>query len=427
MRPAAIAALVVAALVAVAALGPARAQVLGPGPSTTTTTPPPDGSTTTTSAPPSTLLPGTTTTTTAPPPSEGQTGPPPSNPAPPPAGEGGGDGVVPPGTPQVVPPGFQGLINSVKRSRANNTSKLLMAIQPLIDAGLSEEEAIAIGFGRFPVAGQANFSHDWWFPRFTPVFHLHEGTDIFAAAGTPVRSPAAGVLRQANGPVGGLAAYVTADDGSYYYMAHLAGYPPDQQTGQRVEVGDIVGFNGDSGNAQGGSPHVHFEVHPAPTKTVTTGRGKNKVTKVVTTPVRPGAVLPPADPKPYLDLWINEAIANVPNLLAELEANKPRVIVATGLTRQFADGRGGVFAAPTTPSRDQLLWASSASPSGGALQLAQAEAATAAQSLDWKLLARRAAGRADEWARADENATAAAALVTPAALRRFLEWETGQR
>ncbi|MEY2478855.1 MAG: hypothetical protein QOG87_4170 [Actinomycetota bacterium] len=414
MRPAAIAALVVAVLVAVGTLGSARAQVFEPGPTTTTT---PDSTTTT--SPPNTLLPGPTTTTTEPPAEEP---PPASGPAAPPTGEGGGDGVVPPGTPQVVPPGFQAQINSVKRSRANNTTKLLAALQPLIDAGLSQEEAIALGFGRFPVAGQANFSHDWWFPRFTPTFHLHEGTDIFAAAGTPVRSPADGVLRQANGPVGGLAAYVTADDGTYYYLAHLAGYPPDQQTGQRVKVGDIVGFNGDSGNAQGGSPHVHFEIHPAPTRTVTTGKGKNKVTNVVTVPVRPGTVLPPVDPKAYLDQWILEAMANVPNLLADLEANRPRVIVATGLTRQFADGRGGVFSAPTTPSRDQLLWASSASPSGGALQLAQAEAATAAQSLDWNLLARRAAGRADEWARANQSATSAAALVTPGPLRRFLEW-----
>jgi murein DD-endopeptidase MepM/ murein hydrolase activator NlpD len=419
MRPAAIAALVVAVLVAVGALGPARAQVFDPGQATTTTAPP---ASTTTTSPPNTLFPPPpTTTTTEPPPAEEEP-PPAPGPLAPPSGEGGGDGVVPPGTPQVVPPGFQAQINSVRRSRANNTSKLLIALQPLMDAGLTEEEAIAVGFGRFPVAGQANFSHDWWYPRFTPAFHLHEGTDIFAAAGTPVRSPADGVLKQANGPVGGLASYVTADDGTYYYMAHLAGYPPEQKTGDRVKVGDIVGFNGDSGNAQGGSPHVHFEIHPAPTKKVTTGTGKNKVTKLVTTPVRPGTVLPPVDPKAYLDQWITEAIANVPAILAELEANKPRVIVATGLTRQFADGRGGVFSAPTTPSRDQLLWASSASPSGGALQLAQAEAANAAQSLDWNLLSRRAAGEAGAWARADEGARSAAALLTPGPLRRFLEW-----
>jgi hypothetical protein len=330
--------------------------------------------------------------------------------------------VVPPGTPQVIPPGYQALINSVKRSRANNTIKLLAALQPLIDAGLTEEEAIAVGFGRFPVGGEAKFTDDWWYPRFTPVFHLHEGTDIFGAAGTPVRAPADGVLKQSNGAVGGLASYVTADDGTYYYMAHLAGYPPDQKTGQRVKTGDVVGYLGDSGNAQGGAPHVHFEVHPPPSRIVTTGKGKNKVSKVVVTPVRPGTVLPPTDPKPYLDQWINEAMANVPALLAELEANKPRVIVATGLTRRFADGRGGVFASPTTPSRDQLLWASSASPSGGALQLAQAEAAVAAQSLDWNLLSRRAAGEMGQWERASAGAESAAALLTPEPLRRFLGW-----
>jgi murein DD-endopeptidase MepM/ murein hydrolase activator NlpD len=419
MRPTAIAALVVAALMAVGTLTQARAQMFDPGQSTTTTTP---SDPTTTTSPPNTLFPPPSTTTTTPPPAEEEPPPPPTNPVAPPSGEGGGDGVVPPGTPQVVPPGFQELINSVKRSRANNTSKLIAALQPLVDAGLTQDEAIAVGFGRFPVGGQANFSDDWWYPRFTPVFHLHEGTDIFAPAGTPVRSPADGVLKQSNGAVGGLASYVTADDGTYYYMAHLAGYPPEQKTGDRVKVGDVVGFNGDSGNAQGGAPHVHFEVHPAPTRKVTTGTGKNKVTKLVTAPVRPGTVLAPVDPKAFLDQWITEAIANVPTLLAELEANKPRVIVATGLTRQFADGRGGVFAAPTTPSRDQLLWASSASPSGGALQLAQAEAAAAAQSLDWNLLSRQAAGQAGAWARADASATSAAALLTPGPLRRFLEW-----
>jgi len=40
---------------------------------------------------------------------------------------------------------------------------------------------VALGFGRFPVGGPATFSDDWWTPRFTPTFHLHQGNDIFAA------------------------------------------------------------------------------------------------------------------------------------------------------------------------------------------------------------------------------------------------------
>lgn len=415
-RPAPLAALIAVAVLAGALTG-ARAQVFDPNPTTTTTAPPASGDTTTTTAPPPTVLPGPTTTTTAP--RDWRRDP---DPLPQPGQVGGGDAPVPPGTPQVVPPEYQALINSVKRTRANNTSKLLAALQPLIDAGLSEQEAVALGFGRFPVGGLANFGDDWWYPRFTPVFHLHEGTDIFAPRGTPVRSPADGVLRQATGGAGEITAYVTAADGSYYYLAHMEGYPPDQVSGQQVKTGDVIGYVGDSGNAQGSSPHVHFEVHPAPTKTVTTGRGKNRVSTLVTTPVRPGTALPAVNPKPHLDQWILDAMANVPALLAELEANQPRVIVATSMTRRFADGRGGVFAAPTTPSRDQLLWASSASPSGGALQLAQAEAAVASQSLDWVRLSRRAAGEAGLWAAADARAAAAAGLVTPAPLRRFLGW-----
>jgi murein DD-endopeptidase MepM/ murein hydrolase activator NlpD len=420
-RPLALAALVVAAMVTAGVVTAARAQVFDPNP-TTTTAPPTGDSTTTTSAPPSTLLPEqpTTTTTTAPP-AGGGTEPAPAPTAP---GEGGGDGVVPPGTSQVVPPEFQAMINSVKRSKANGTAKLLTALQPLIDEGLSQDEAIALGFGQFPVAGLVNFTDDWWYPRFVPTFHLHEGTDIFGAAGTPVRAPDDGVLKQTDGAVGGMASYVYAADGTYYYMAHLSAWVPGQVNGQHVKRGEVVGYLGDSGDAKGGSPHVHFEVHPAPTKTLTTGRGKAKVTKVVPVAVRPGTALPATDPKPYLDQWLADALANVPNLLAGLEANRPRVIVATGLTRRFADGRGGVFAAPTTPSRDQLLWASSASPSGGALQLAQAEAAVTAQSLDWSRISQESAGATGAWARADERAKAAAALVTPGPLRRFLGWGT---
>jgi murein DD-endopeptidase MepM/ murein hydrolase activator NlpD len=412
-----VAALVLLALVGAGVLTGAGAQVATPGDTTTTTGPPAE--TTTTTSPPPTLFPGPTTTTTAPPATPDET-PPSSS-----GGQEGGDAPAPPGTPQVIPPGFQALINSVKRSKANNTGKLLAAIQPLVEAGLSQDEAIAAAFGRFPVAGYANFVDDWWYPRFFPTFHLHEGTDVFAAYGTPVRAPADGVLRQSNGPVGGLATYVTTDDGTYFYMAHLSAYPPGQTAGQRVKVGDIVGFVGDSGDAKGGAAHVHFEVHPAPTRTITTGRGKNKVTRVETRAVRPGTVLPATDPKPYLDQWIVDALANIPNLLGQLEANRPRIILATGLTRRFGDGRGGVFAAPTSPSRDQILWASSASPSGGTLQLAQAEAAQAAQGLNWEVLARRAAAKTEEWRQADAGARAAAVLITPRSLVSFLGWDRG--
>jgi hypothetical protein len=229
------------------------------------------------------------------------------------------------------------------------------------------------------------------------------------------------VLRQANGPVGGLASYVTMDDGTYFYMAHLSGYPEGQVTGQRVKTGDIVGFVGDSGNAKGGAPHLHFEIHAAPTKEVTKGRGKNKVTEIVTRPVRPGTILPPTNPKPYLDRWIADAILQVPAVLAQFEANRPRAVIATGLTRQFGEG-GGQFSFRSTPPKEQLLWATSVSPSGGALQLAQAEAAEAARDVDWAVLARRVQARQQAWQQADRQARAGLALVAPGPLVELLGW-----
>ena len=129
-----------------------------------------------------------------------------------------------PGAPMVVPPEYWPLINSVKRSKPNSTVALLAALRPWSTIGLTQDQVVRLGFGRFPVAGPATFSDDWWMPRFTPVFHLHQGNDIFAAEGTPVRAPADGVLRQSSEAVGGLSDYLTLPDGTYFYMAHLSAF-----------------------------------------------------------------------------------------------------------------------------------------------------------------------------------------------------------
>ena len=51
------------------------------------------------------------------------------------------------------------------------------------------------------------------------------------------------------------------DDGSTrYYYAHLDGYAQGLREGQRVERGEIIGYVGDTGNAQPGDYHLHFAV-----------------------------------------------------------------------------------------------------------------------------------------------------------------------
>lgn len=305
---------------------------------------------------------------------------------------GSGGTSVDAAPPRTIPPEFQKMMNSFRRSKPNNTTALLAALTPLEDLGLTTAEAIAQGFGRFPIAGYATFVDDWWFPRFTPTFHPHQGTDIFAARDTPVRSPVDGVLEQRIGAVGGNSAYIRQPDGTYFYMAHMSGYVTGQATGQTVKVGEVVGYVGNSGNAAGGPTHVHLQIHP---------RGG-----------------PPVNPKPYLDQFVADALDAVPSLIATREVGRPRALLTTGLTRRLTEGRSA-FAAPGSPPRSDLLWASSASP-GGALALAEAEVSAVARGVDWEELARDRQDQRLAWAAADRRAQALLGPLTPPALAEYL-------
>lgn len=326
--------------------------------------------------------------------------------------------AVPPGplAAGVVPEDAQRIINSIRRSPANSTKKLIEALAGLRSLGLSDAELVDVGYGRFPVGGRTTFTDDWYFPRFVPTFHLHEGTDLFAACGTPARSPADGILKLAQGGSGGLAVYVYEPNGTYHYLAHLQRFVASHRSGQQVKVGETIGYVGDTGNAVGGPCHIHFEIHPAPTREVVTGKGKDRRVTLVTRPVPIGSKLEPVNPKPYLDTWLEEARAHVPQLITALES-RPRALVATGATRRMADGRAGAFPAPAVPPRSQLLWATSVSPVGGAWRLAQAEALAVATDVDWARLARRQQARLEDEQRARELSQALITPLLPPALR----------
>lgn len=135
----------------------------------------------------------------------------------------------------------------------------------------------------FPVPGQVTFTDDYHAGR-DGGGRAHRATDVFAPSGAPVHAVAAGTVSWKPGrhPTAGYALHVRGDNGLVYAYYHLGphhgsptqAYAPGVTEGARLERGQLVGYVGDSGNAVGGRPHLHLEIHDA---TVTDPYGSNRL------------------------------------------------------------------------------------------------------------------------------------------------------
>jgi murein DD-endopeptidase MepM/ murein hydrolase activator NlpD len=112
-------------------------------------------------------------------------------------------------------------------------------------------------FSGCPVDRPHHYVDDFGDARWVGGFHRHQGIDVFAPAGTPIRAPFDGRAQRSDSWAGGIAVYVYGRPG-FVYNAHLS------RPGRlgKVHAGDVVGYVGNTGDAQGGSAHDHFEWHP---------------------------------------------------------------------------------------------------------------------------------------------------------------------
>jgi hypothetical protein len=129
----------------------------------------------------------------------------------------------------------------------------------------------------FPVAGDVTYTDDFGQAR---PGGPHQGNDLLGVKKTPVVAVESGkVTFWTTSASAGCMLYLYGDSGTMYEYIHLnndltmkndnrgscvagVSYAKGLKSGAHVQAGQVVGYLGDSGDANGLASHLHFEVHP---------------------------------------------------------------------------------------------------------------------------------------------------------------------
>jgi murein DD-endopeptidase MepM/ murein hydrolase activator NlpD len=112
-----------------------------------------------------------------------------------------------------------------------------------------------------PVVGvrATDLADSWGNPR--SGGRKHKGIDIFAPKGTPLVAVSDGIVSYiGDQSKGGHCLWLTTEDGTSFYYAHLDRWAAGLYEGMEVKSGDLLGFVGNTGNAISTPPHLHFQV-----------------------------------------------------------------------------------------------------------------------------------------------------------------------
>ena len=186
---------------------------------------------------------------------------------------------------------------------------------PLLAMPTGLQPRLTAGGYVFPVYGPVSYGNTFGAFRGDVAGNWHHGDDIFAPLGAPILACADGLVFSVGwNDVGGNRLWLRDSAGNEFYYAHLSAFTPIARNGMHVKAGEMLGFVGNTGDAQGTPTHLHFEVHPSALLFM----GYD------------GAV----NPTPYLDAWKHlqdVRFSNVASWLAKTgiadPAPKPAAIV----------------------------------------------------------------------------------------------------
>jgi murein DD-endopeptidase MepM/ murein hydrolase activator NlpD len=135
-------------------------------------------------------------------------------------------------------------------------------LPPLLPVPKGLDVHLTSGGYVFPVYGQASFSDSFGAGRADTGWH--HGEDIFGQLGSPILAVTDGTVFSVGwNDIGGLRVWLRDRHGNEFYYAHLSAFSQLAVNGNQVEAGDVLGFMGNTGDAEHTPYHLHFEIHPA--------------------------------------------------------------------------------------------------------------------------------------------------------------------
>jgi peptidoglycan LD-endopeptidase LytH len=128
---------------------------------------------------------------------------------------------------------------------------------------------VALNEHAFPLPLRSNYSYrsTWGDRRGWGGLRIHEGTDIFANYGVPVRTTGYGIVEIVGwNRFGGWRVGIRDLNNVYHYFAHLKGYEKGIEKGKIVKPGEVIGYVGSSGYGPPGTqgkfpPHLHYGLY----------------------------------------------------------------------------------------------------------------------------------------------------------------------
>jgi hypothetical protein len=131
----------------------------------------------------------------------------------------------------------------------------------------------------FPVEGTVRYTNDWGACRGTDCSRRHEGNDLMGTKLQRLLAAEDGVIQWLRGDASGTAGNMLSlkgKSGWIYWYIHINNdspntddganpaqwrFAPSMAAGVSVKAGQFIAYMGDSGNAEGTAPHLHFELH----------------------------------------------------------------------------------------------------------------------------------------------------------------------